>query len=143
MEKQRPINLFIQLAKLQTVMNRRFDNGLGGISLSEYIILLELHKAKGSKLRRSDLANRVGLTASGITRQLLPMEKIGLISRMADPTDGRASFVVLAPGGKSKLEEANERAELLANDIIQNARPQLVKKMSDAINEFSSQAINS
>jgi DNA-binding MarR family transcriptional regulator len=85
--------------------------------LNEFIILGELSQAEG-KLRRIDLAERIGLTASGVTRLLLPMEKIGLVRREANKDDARSSLVVLASGGKRKLEEALTRAEEFCEDNL-------------------------
>ena len=73
------VKLFLNLAKTQALLNRRFDSGLGGIGFSEFVILLNLSKAENETMRRIDLAEKIGLTASGVTRMLAPMEKIGLI----------------------------------------------------------------
>lgn len=122
---------FLELAKTQTILSRRFDGKLGGLSLSEFTILLTLHEAPGEKIRRIDLAEKVGLTASGITRILLPMEKIGLIKKETNERDARSSFVTLAPGGKGMLMEAIERAELFSQDIFP---PIADKKLEEIIN---------
>jgi len=111
------LKLIIDLNKFQTVLARRLDAALGGLALNEFIILQELSQADG-KLRRIDLAERIGLTASGVTRLLLPMEKIGLIKKEANARDARSSFVILAPGGKRKLEEGIDRAELFCEEIF-------------------------
>ncbi len=127
MQLHQNITFFMQLTKLQAIMTRKFDSGLGGISLNEFVIMSELMEAGEGKLRRIDLAEKVGLTASGITRLLLPMEKIGLIKREADPTDARASFVVIASGGKKKYEEAIERAEYISNTVLETISPKQLK----------------
>ncbi len=71
------LNFFLELSKIQSVLSRKFDTATGG--LTEFLILVSLSKAEGGKLRRTDLAKAVGLTPSGVTRMLLPMEKIGLV----------------------------------------------------------------
>ncbi len=112
------VEFFVTLAKIQTILSRKFDAKLNGISFNEFIILLQLSNSDEGKMRRIDLADKVGLTASGITRLLLPMEKIGLVKKQSDPRDARASYISIAPGGKKKLEEAIERAELHFEDIL-------------------------
>ncbi len=110
------LKLFLDLAKAQSELTRRLDASLNGLSLTEFRILFHLDQARDQKLRRIDLAEKVGLTASGITRLLLPMEKIGLIKKEVNERDARSSFVLLASGGKEKLEEEIERAELFCEE---------------------------
>lgn len=112
------LNFFLTLNKSVTELTRRLDASLNGISLTEFVILYHLNQAKDQKLRRIDLAEKVGLTASGITRLLLPMEKIGLIKKQTNPRDARSSFVLLASGGKEKLKEGIERAEVFCEERI-------------------------
>ena len=124
------LSFFLALTKAESHTTRRFDAHLGGLSFSYFMILYYLNQAKDEKMRRIDLAERVGLTASGITRLLAPMEKIGLVKREASEHDARVSNVTLAPAGKRKLTEALEDAELLAKDLTQSI-PQ--KKISEAL----------
>lgn len=124
------------MAKFQMVMSRRLDSALGGLGLSEFIILLELSQADG-KLRRIDLAERIGLTASGITRLLLPMEKIGLVKREVNERDARSSFVIMTTGGKRKLEEGLERAEIFCDDTFPSESADNVEGLSAFIKRLS------
>ncbi|MBI5422360.1 MarR family transcriptional regulator [Candidatus Peregrinibacteria bacterium] len=124
------VKLFLDLAKVQAVMTRRFDRSLGGLGLSEFIILYHLSQVRDEKMARIDLAEKIGLTASGITRLLAPMEKVGLIKREANAHDARVSLVMLARGGKMKLEEAIERAELLAEEVLPAKKPKQLQLIS-------------
>jgi DNA-binding MarR family transcriptional regulator len=115
------LKFFIDLARIQAVMARRFDGRLGaihGLGFNDFVILYHLSQAPDEKLRRIDLAEKIGLTASGVTRMLAPMEKIGLIKREANAQDARVSYVSLAPGGRRLLKDALETAEVLSQDII-------------------------
>lgn len=107
----------MRVEKLASMARKRFDAGLNGLGWSDFLILHHLTNTPEQKLRRIDLAERVGVTASGVTRLLLPMEKIGLVSRDIHPTDARVSYVLLAPGGRTKYEEGLERAELALADM--------------------------
>lgn len=128
------------MTKVQTVLTRRLDAGLGGLSLNEFIILFELSQADG-KLRRIDLAERIGLTASGVTRLLLPMEKIGLIKREANKEDARSSFVVMASGGKRKFEEGLERAEIFCEDNFPDSGGANLKELAKFLKRVSGLAV--
>lgn len=116
------------LAKAQSMMERRFDARLGGISFSWFVILYHLGQSKDGKMRRTDLAEKVGLTASGVTRILLPMEKIGLVKRELNENDGRVSFVALSKGGRQKLAEAMERAEIYVDEVIPEGNGKALKE---------------
>jgi DNA-binding MarR family transcriptional regulator len=130
------VKFFVDLAKVQAVANRRFDNGLGGLGFNEFIILFHLSQAEGEKMRRIDLAEKIGLTASGVTRLLLPMEKVGLVKKEVNKNDARSSLVMMAAGGRRKLEEGIERAELLASDIIPPEKRGELKGVSSFLAEL-------
>ena len=131
------VEFFVTLAKIQSILSRKFDAKLNGISFNEFIILLQLSNSDEGKMRRVDLADKVGLTASGVTRLLLPMEKIGLVKKQADPRDARASYISIASGGKQKLEEAIERAELYFEDILSTAQTKQIESNLDFFAELS------
>lgn len=130
------LKLFLNLSKVQTVLSRRFEGSLGGLGSSEFIILFHLSQAPNETLRRVDMAEKIGLTPSGVTRLLLPMEKIGLIKKVANKRDARSSLVMLAPGGKRKLSEAIERAELFCEDIFKTRQSDAVKSLSKLMVEL-------
>jgi len=129
-------NFLLNIAKFQTELARRLDSSLNGISFNELIILYHLSKSKDARMRRIDLADKIGLTASGITRLLLPMEKIGLIKREADKNDARVSYVSLASGGKSKLSEGLERLEIFNEDLIPANKLKKIEELSQLITEL-------
>ncbi len=113
------LKFLLGLARVQALTARRFDSKLGGgLSFSDFQVLYYLSRAPEEKMRRIDLAEQMALTASGITRMLLPMEKIGLVSREASSHDARVSYVKLSPGGKRLLSERMSDAELVAAELI-------------------------
>lgn len=124
------LKLFMNLSMIQTIIARKFDNRLSshGISLNDFMILYHLGEASDEKLRRVDLAEKIGLTASGVTRILAPMEKIGLIRREVNSRDARVSYVKLAPGGKRILAEGLVTSEAIAEQIASSLK---TKKLED------------
>ncbi|KAA3611346.1 MAG: MarR family transcriptional regulator [Calditrichaeota bacterium] len=123
---------------VQTTINKRFDAHLGvhGISFSEFIIMFHLSIAPQQKLRRIDLAGRVGLTASGITRLLAPMEKIGLIEKETNQRDARVSLVRLSNTGTKILGEASLTLEHAATSILQNADNESLEALHRLLNNL-------
>lgn len=130
------INFFLEITKFQTRLSRRLDSGLNGISLNEFIIMYHLSQNPDGRMRRIDLADKLGLTASGITRLLLPMEKIGLIKREADNNDARVSYVVLDRGGKAKLADGLERIEIFGEDLIPENKAKKLEEFIKLISEL-------
>ncbi|MDD5341140.1 MAG: MarR family winged helix-turn-helix transcriptional regulator [Patescibacteria group bacterium] len=127
------VKLLINMAKTQAILNARLDRGLGGLGFSEFLILYHLSQAEDQKMRRVDLADKIGLTASGVTRLLLPMEKVHLIKNGPQEDDARVRSVILGAGGKQKLTEALERIEILAEDIISPVQAKKIDDISDFI----------
>ena len=95
-----------------------------GLSVNELILLLHLERATANRLSRVDLAKRMHVSASTITRMAAPMEKIGLIGREDDDRDARLVFVVATNAGREKLSQAlatfTKRANYLFDDRWQD-----------------------
>lgn len=134
------MEFIMELSKTQAILARRFDSGLGGLGLNEFTILYTLNVASEGKMRRIDLANKIGLTASGITRLLLPMEKIGLVKGGESEKDARARYIMIAPGGKRKLDEAIERMDFILDELIPAGKRNKLKGMSGFISEIGIRA---
>lgn len=77
-----------------------------GMSLGAYEVLVHLSEANEQRLRMAELAQRVLLSRSGLTRQVDRLERAGLVRREACDTDARGTFAVLTPAGRRQLEAA-------------------------------------
>jgi len=78
-----------------------------GLTLNDYEVLLHLSHAEGGMLRRVDLAERVLLTASGITRLLEGLEKAGFVCKRNCESDARVTYAMLTDAGAEKLRRAS------------------------------------
>jgi DNA-binding MarR family transcriptional regulator len=66
-------------------------------------------------LRLGELAAREQVPAPTLTRTLRPLAEAGLLSKEADPSDGRSLLVSVTPDGEDLLARIRrERSELLA-----------------------------
>jgi DNA-binding MarR family transcriptional regulator len=108
MSKHRESGLVMNIIRIYHKIQKRLGSVLSahGIGLTEYLVLNELYITPMQKMRRCDLAEQVGLSPSGITRLINPMEKIGLVVKEENPRDARVSLVVLSDTGKQIYEEA-------------------------------------
>lgn len=137
------LKLILNLSKAHIVLSRKLETRLSGhgIGFTDFTILLILHLAPGQKMRRVDLADKIGFTASGVTRMLIPLEKIGLVQREAYERDARVSYVGLTDIGKQVLEESLASAEVMAQEIfnidtITTAKAKKLDTFSDMLTEL-------
>lgn len=75
--------------------------------MNGYEALYLLSRAEGGRLKRIDLARRLALTPSGVTRLLEGLEEAGLVERTACPSDRRVAYAELTEDGAAKLEAAS------------------------------------
>ena len=91
------------------VLTRRLESELAastGMSLAHYDVLVQLSRADRHRLRMHELADRVLLSRSGISRLVDRLEADGLVSRGSCPSDARGSFAVLTERGIERLRGA-------------------------------------
>ncbi|MEW2622329.1 MarR family transcriptional regulator [Streptomyces sp. NPDC048106] len=115
------LDAVLRLVRAQAALVRRFDarlGGLHGVSLADFTLLLRLGQAPGGRMRRVDLAEALGLTASGVTRALAPLERIGLVTREPDARDARVAYASLTGTGRARLKEMLATAEETAGDLF-------------------------
>lgn len=77
-----------------------------GLPLTSYEVLLQLEDAPERRLRMSELADRVLLSRSGLTRLVDRLERERLIERRSCDDDARGAFAVLTDEGLARLREA-------------------------------------
>jgi len=102
---------WVGLLRAHASTTRRFNAELvadHGLTLNDYEVLLHLSRADGNRLRRVDLAERVLLTPSGITRLLEGLERAGYVERASCASDARVTYAQLTDAGDRKLREAAE-----------------------------------
>lgn len=76
------------------------------LPLPSYDVLLQLAESPQRRLRMTDLADRVLLSRSGLTRLVDRLSKDGLVARESCPSDARGTFTVITPKGLERLREA-------------------------------------
>lgn len=69
-------------------------------------------------MRVTDLAAKVWLDASTVSRQIKQLEDKGIIERTADPADGRASLVKLSDEGRALMQAAFHRRFERIKDVL-------------------------
>lgn len=134
--QQNNLNFIINISKFYSVLSKSLDSKLGGLWFNDFVVLYYLSNAEWQKLKRIDLAEKVWITASWITRLLLPMEKIWLINKEANSLDARISYVSLAPWWKRKYEEALERLNFFTDEIISEDNSDKILDLTKLLQEI-------
>jgi DNA-binding MarR family transcriptional regulator len=76
------------------------------LPLGSYEVLLHLNEAPDRRLRMTDLADRIVLSRSGLTRLADRLARDGLIRRESCPSDARGTNAVLTDEGYERLRAA-------------------------------------
>ncbi len=123
-------------------LQRRLDGSLStikGISLAEYRMVRALADAPGHKLSRVALAEVVGMTASGVTRGLAPLEKIGYVQTVRGQRDARLALAELTAQGQELVADASGVLDDVAAAMFANAteaserRDEMVRLFADLV----------
>ena len=77
------------------------------MGLAEYDALVQLALADGRRLRMSELAERVMLSRSGVSRLVDRLEATGLVARAACTDDARVAWATLTDAGVARLRDAS------------------------------------
>jgi len=110
-EQASAIEAFVRLVRGHSAVTRALNAQLvadHGLTINDYEALLHLARAEDRRMRRVDLAERLILTASGVTRLLDGLEEAGYVDRAACASDRRVTYAVLTESGLAKLREASK-----------------------------------
>ena len=109
-----------------------------GLSISEFEAL-QLLSREGS-LRRVDLAEGLGLTASGVTRLLEGLERAGFVAKRTCEHDQRVSYAVLTEEGAGKLAAAScSHVAAIVSFLEDRYAPEELTTLADLLGRLSCQ----
>ena len=104
------VTAWVRLLRASASLRRALNAELGqehGLAVNDFEALLQLSQAPEQAMRRIDLADALGLSASGVTRLLDGLQRTGLVENRTCDSDGRVIYAVLTEAGRSKLGEAS------------------------------------
>jgi DNA-binding MarR family transcriptional regulator len=94
-----------------------------GLPLNAFEVLMRLAHTDCGQVRMSELARRVALSLSGLSRLVDRLERDGLIERRTCPSDARGFFATITPAGRDRLAEAQ-------SDYLANVRERFLARFS-------------
>ena len=105
------LEAWIVFLRTHAAVTRQFNTELlesHDLTLNDFDVLAQLERGPEHGLKRSELAERVLLTPSGITRLLDGLERAGYTRKGACDSDARVIYAVLTDKGREKLHEASK-----------------------------------
>jgi DNA-binding MarR family transcriptional regulator len=94
-------------------------------------VLLPLALSPNGRLRLGDLADRAGLTPSGLTRRIETLVADGLVARVSCASDRRGIYAAITPKGFAALPGAlDHHAAVLGREIGRNLGPSDVARLT-------------
>lgn len=115
---------WVTFVSATVLLNRMLDQQLradAGLSHVQYGILARLSDAPGRSMRMLALAEVIGVSKSGLTYQIVQLEKEGLVSRAACATDDRGVIAALTPLGLEVIRRAAPGHVSLVRELVIDA----------------------
>jgi DNA-binding MarR family transcriptional regulator len=113
--------VFARLLRAHGTLTRELEARLvaeHGLTIHDFETLLHLSREADARLRRVDLAGRLALTPSGVTRLLDGLTSAGLVEKASCPSDARVSYAVLTEAGRALFAAAVETNERTCRELI-------------------------
>lgn len=131
---ERALNTFFRLSR-----NFRFQEAVHkrsgfAVDRASYGVLARV--GEHQPVRLSDLAHLLGVDVSTISRQVATLEQRGLLSRAADPDDGRAVLLELTAPGQAYLRKLSAAWHEIVADSLVDWEPHEIAKFATMIDRF-------
>ncbi|MGW2050067.1 MarR family winged helix-turn-helix transcriptional regulator [Streptomyces sp. NPDC001858] len=81
---------------------------MAGVPLDRAAVALLRQVADTEPLRPGELAQRLGVEASHVTRTVQQLQKSGYVTRVPDPDDGRAQRIQLTEAGRAAVDRVRD-----------------------------------
>lgn len=105
-----------------------------GITFNQFEVLVWVRRAGTTGLRMSDLASRVVLSPSGVTRAVDQLERMGLVERCVFEGDKRGYLATITPQGRAFLTKAtNVHLQGLRQHFLDHLSRTELKQLADAL----------
>ena len=131
--KNTNLDFCLALHRAHASLQLKLDDELGihhGISFSDFALLNLLAQADGCRVNIPELVRPMGQPQSAVLRQLILLEKIGLVVREGATGDRQA---VLRPAGRALVHAGRETADSICTEAVESIAPAAVATVSAAL----------
>lgn len=119
---------------------------LADVPLDRAAVALLRQVADSESLRPGELANRLGVEASHVTRTVQQLEKSGYVTRVPDPQDRRAQRIELTEPGRQAIAQVREAGargmQLALSDWTPEELRQLATLFHRMVDDFLAHAVD-
>ena len=130
---------WVTLVTATELLSRALDQQLradAGLSHVQYAILARLAGAPEGAMRMLALAEAMGVSKSGLTYQIVQLEKAGLVSRQACASDDRGVIAAITPKGTELMQGAAPGHVSLVRELVIDAlTPQQLDSLAEGMAE--------
>ncbi|MEU4743893.1 MarR family winged helix-turn-helix transcriptional regulator [Actinosynnema sp. NPDC023658] len=99
--------------------------------------LIDRAGANPTGCHAKELAARAGLDPSTVSRAVAALVANGLVERRADPSDGRASILVVTERGRTELAAAREWHDELLSRALAHWSPEQVEALTEGLGRLT------
>jgi DNA-binding MarR family transcriptional regulator len=136
----RAVLAWTRLLRAQVATTRLLSAALQsehGLTINDYEALYHLAAAEEGRMKRVDLARRLLLTPSGVTRLLEGLEQAGLVERATCPTDLRVTYAQLTAAGRATHEAASCNHEGSIRSLMEeHLSPSEIERLADLLGKL-------
>ena len=127
------LDFCLALHRANASLQLKLDDELGqyhGVGFNDFVLLNLLAQADGGRIGIPELVRPLGQSQSSVLRQLILLEKIGLVVR-----EGANGFrqVVLRPAGRALVNAARETAGSICTEAVESIDSAVVATVSAAM----------
>jgi DNA-binding MarR family transcriptional regulator len=115
-------------------ISERADVACCGMTVAQAATLDALLR-EGS-MRLGALGARLGISPSTLTRNLVRLEKRGLVTRTTDRRDGRAAGAALSPAGRRAAARVARQEEAFARLVLERIDPERRRDTLDRLGDL-------
>lgn len=127
--------------RLQRVFNTRLSSQAKAVNLSGPRLRLLLAVEEVGRLRMGDLADDLGVTARTVTSLVDALEREGLLSRLPDTTDRRATLLELTEKARTQFEQVRSLQMELGEELVAPLDTQQRRQLLDLLDRLNKEVL--
>ena len=127
--------------RIQRVFNARLSRQKGAVKLSGPRLRLLMAVEEVGRLRMGDLAEDLGITARTVTTLVDALEREGLLARLPDPIDRRATLLALTEKARTQFEQIRSLQMELGEELVAQLDTQQRRLLLDLLSRLNQEVL--